>query len=427
MHAAGRKKVAEIIESGLHGYDIKNIGVACAPILRESYIDSKEYSAICEKHIYDYFRELYNADHIWTDKDIALLRESVSIFPNVLDIPESIIPNIACRYISDYVAAHIDDIGIDAVKTMIDRLLPSLNCRTSDFRNCYAQCLDRYLEHFVSKSEIGDDDMNFLASYISEFQYEKDEISKSRFFEDLTNLVLCRLVHIDSAEKMQEYVESVVKSFNIGFELLKSRAVVYFDGLVDDIIEDGVITEEEEMRIRLFLSIFDLSQEDVDKHKKYEKFVQLLILQKVKAGERPDCFKLIAVPVVLGKTEYLIWGHRNVSLYRTKVRKEYVGGSSGVSVRVCKGVYYRAGAYKGQAVERKYMECVGEGILIYTNKNIIFYCTEKSVKIPYRKIISLIPYSDGFEIHKDGANAKPFLFENADSWFIINLLASIDI
>lgn len=57
----------------------------------------------------------------------------------------------------------------------------------------------------------------------------------------------------------------------------------------------------------------------------------------------------------------------------------------------------------------------------------IFYCTEKSVKIPYRKIISLIPYSDGFEIHKDGANAKPFIFENADSWFIINLLASIDI
>lgn len=49
----------------------------------------------------------------------------------------------------------------------------------------------------------------------------------------------------------------------------------------------------------------------------------------------------------------------------------------------------------------------------------------KRIKIPYKKIIGATPYSDGIEIHRDGANAKRLTMQGFDPWFVMNLLSMI--
>ena len=51
--------------------------------------------------------------------------------------------------------------------------------------------------------------------------------------------------------------------------------------------------------------------------------------------------------------------------------------------------------------------------------------TFECIKIPYKKIIGVNPYSDGIEIHRDGATAKRLTMQGFDPWFLMNLLSMI--
>ena len=53
----------------------------------------------------------------------------------------------------------------------------------------------------------------------------------------------------------------------------------------------------------------------------------------------------------------------------------------------------------------------------------MFYSQQKSVKVPFNKIVGITPYSDGIEVHKDGANQKRMTMQGFDPWFIMNLLS----
>ena len=91
-----------------------------------------------------------------------------------------------------------------------------------------------------------------------------------------------------------------------------------------------------------------------------------------------------------------------------------------------KGVYYHTGRPKGHPIEHKYMEKVAVGDLYVTNQNLIFYSTEKGLKIPFKKLVGITPYSDGIEVLKDG-NSKRMVFQGFDSWFIVNLLSMVTV
>ena len=109
------------------------------------------------------------------------------------------------------------------------------------------------------------------------------------------------------------------------------------------------------------------------------------------------------------------------------IEKEFVGRHGGFSFKIIKGVYYRTGQSKGHPIEHSYMDMVGIGQLIITNQNIFFYSQTKSVKIPLKKIIGIVPYSDGVEIQKDGTNSRRMVFQGFDCWFIMNLISQINI
>lgn len=222
-------------------------------------------------------------------------------------------------------------------------------------------------------------------------------------------------------------VKQIMQNSFISKSLLDNDLCSVFDEVVERYLEDGVIDVEEQKIIARFIQYSSISQAQLNQNRSLEKVLQSQVLQNILVGNPPSPRITINgdFPFLLAKNEDLVWLSRNITLYEQKVRKEYVGRSQGVSVRICKGVYYRIGGFKGKPIETSYMQCIGVGSVCLTTKHIYFSSQEKSLKIPYSKIISAESYSNGVGIQQEGANKRPVFFEGLNSWFTYNVIANM--
>ncbi len=186
-------------------------------------------------------------------------------------------------------------------------------------------------------------------------------------------------------------------------------------------LEDGIIEEAEEEQIGDFIEQSTITRATLQNSQAYQKFVQSLILRDIKEGQKVERLKINNLPLLLGKNEFPIWIFQEVNAYEEKTGRKHVGGSRGTNIRICKGVYYRIGATKGQSVEYQYQNFLGNGHLIITNKN-FYFIGVKQLKLPIAKILTYEPYSDGIILVKDGANPKPYTFVGFDPWFVVNAI-----
>ncbi|MBD5205648.1 MAG: hypothetical protein HDS84_04665 [Bacteroidales bacterium] len=200
-----------------------------------------------------------------------------------------------------------------------------------------------------------------------------------------------------------------------------------FDSAIEKYLDDGIIDAKEEGTVARFIQFSELPQHLLNANKSLERVVQSKVIQELLNGQIPAPKITISgnFPFLLGKNEHMLWLFRDVTLQMQKVRRETVGRTRGVSVRVCKGVYYRTGGFRGRPVETTYMQHIGTGSVCLTDKNLYFHCPEKTLKIPFSKILSLDPYSNGLGVQKDGANDKPMFFENLNSWFCYNVISNL--
>jgi hypothetical protein len=195
---------------------------------------------------------------------------------------------------------------------------------------------------------------------------------------------------------------------------------------VDGAFEDGVLTEEEESNLVEIQSHFEFSQKELDKKGAYTKVVKGVVLRELLNGKLPEKFvPNFNHPLNLQKDEKLVWLFQDVQCYELKTRRHYEGGSKGFSVRIAKGLYYRAGAFRAHPVETTEVVLVDTGILAFTNKHLYFAGGTKSFRVPYKKIVSFEPYSDGIGIQRDTATAKPQTFVTGDGWFTYNLAMNL--
>ena len=195
----------------------------------------------------------------------------------------------------------------------------------------------------------------------------------------------------------------------------------------ENFMKDGILTDNEEGLIRSYASAFSLPIDNLPaKYKDTDlaKMGQMTVLKNFARGIMPSTF--VQLPVLLGKTESLLWTYNGVTFYQEKIERETVRNSGGFSFKVAKGVYYHTGRSKGHPVEHKYMEKVAVGDLYVTNQNLIYYSAEKAVKISYKKLVGITPCSDGIEVLKDG-NSKRMVFQGFDSWFVVNLLSMVSV
>jgi hypothetical protein len=227
------------------------------------------------------------------------------------------------------------------------------------------------------------------------------------------------------AARFRELAEEIARTHHVGKDEFRQLAVKGISDLIDAALADHMITVAEEQRIDELREEFGLSGAALGAVA--HKLVKAEILRDLDYGRIPRRVNLEGeCPINLQRGERIIWIFNGVSYQTVRSRTQYVGASHGVSLRIMKGVYYRVGAHKGERVQTPYLSEEGRGDLAVTDRAVYFLSPGKVVKIPATKIVSIKPYSDGIEIIRDAATAKPQFFLLDDAWFAANLISRLN-
>lgn len=189
---------------------------------------------------------------------------------------------------------------------------------------------------------------------------------------------------------------------------------------------NDMISDSDQQKIDDYVNYLQLPVNNLPvkyQNSEISKLGQVSILKNLQRGIFPS--NSMPAPIMLGRGETIIWTYNGVTMYQEKTVKEYGGRRSGWSFRVMKGVTYHMGGTKIKPIEHTFMDNKGNGTLYITNKHLIFQGATAAQKIPYSKMIGVTPYSDGIEVHRDGANAKRLTFQGFDSWFLMNVISYV--
>jgi hypothetical protein len=211
---------------------------------------------------------------------------------------------------------------------------------------------------------------------------------------------------------------------------------------IDAKLREGLITESDERVLLTKLAalqgepVAPLSSEltfsmlsalnDDDFGGPWLKLLKNALLRDLLSGELPHRVVITdAPPFNMTRDESFVWAFTDVGYYEHQTKRQYVGGSHGMSVRIMKGLYYRFGAYQGEVVAHDQMVHRDTGLLAITSKNLYFSGSTKRFRIALAKIAFFEPFKNGTTIQMASVSSKPQYFVTGDGWFTTNLLKNL--
>lgn len=254
------------------------------------------------------------------------------------------------------------------------------------------------------------------------FKFAHNEC-KSKYNNEINNLISFNITDLSN---IKNAVDSL--KFLQEHEIKKLLATIW-GKYVDSSMKKGILAKDNENILLKFADYFDLSQEELNIDNKFTRVSEGIALRYLSEGKCPENIQIDinSLPFNLKKGEKVVWLFNYVKYIETKTKVRYEGGSRGMSFRIAKGIYYRTGSYRGNAIKYDVNEEKDIGILLITNMHIYFSGSECSFRIPFEKIVSFTPYSDGLGVQRDAKTAKPqsfILLQNDDSVFLYNLVVN---
>jgi len=225
---------------------------------------------------------------------------------------------------------------------------------------------------------------------------------------------------------LQETARKVASASFIQEDAIRGLLVKAWGDAVHSVLEDSLLSSDEEAALDRAQQHFGWKQEDVDQNGAFTRLAKGGALRDVLEGKLPARMKVEGqLPFNFQKGEQLVWAFQGVKYYEVRTRRSYVGGYQGASVRIARGVYYRLGGFRGSPVESAETVHADTGILGVTDKHLYFTGPAKSFRVRYQKVVSFTPYSDGIGLQRDAATAKPQAFLTGDGWFTYNLVMNL--
>lgn len=225
---------------------------------------------------------------------------------------------------------------------------------------------------------------------------------------------------------LDEQARKVASISYIEERTIPNLMVNAWEAAVEGVLEDDILSPQEESSLIIAMKHFGWNQDDLNKNGAYSKLAKAGVLRDVLEGKFSTRLKVEGqLPFNFQQGEQLIWVFPNVQYYELRSRRTYVGGYQGVSIRVMRGVYYRTGGFRGNPVDTTEVALAGTGAFAITDKHLYFSGGAKAFRIPYKKIVSFTPYSDGIGIQRDATTAKPQTFVTGDGWFTYNLIVNL--
>ncbi len=206
----------------------------------------------------------------------------------------------------------------------------------------------------------------------------------------------------------------------------RSVLVQGFEAAIEEVLEDRMLSVDEEGAMLRYANHFGFQPADLDASGGYSNLAKAAVLREVAEGVVPKRMAFDGpTPFNLMKSEQLVWVISDVDYYETRVRRIRQGTSHGLSIRVARGLYYRPGVFRSEAIEREETNLADIGVLGFTTKHLYFHGPNKRFRIRYDKIVSFEPYADGLGVMRDAQTAKPQSFRTGDGWFAYNLVVNL--
>ena len=236
---------------------------------------------------------------------------------------------------------------------------------------------------------------------------------------------------IDSFKKKEDFVKLKPKLEKIAHEnfiddllLTKISAYVYKQ-IAEACIDQAKWSVEVEEILYKFQDAFSPDTQHLVLWGVPSKVRNAMIIHSLERGVIPyeDTADGISVGILFQRGEKPVYNHLGASLFQQVTRTHYRGGHAGFSFRVARGLYFRSGGFRGEPVSTTEMKEIDYGDVVITDKNFYFKSPAKSLRIPFTKIISLEPYSDGLGIQTDGARSQTMIMQGVNGWFMYNMIS----
>lgn len=242
---------------------------------------------------------------------------------------------------------------------------------------------------------------------------------------EINDLLLAAAKGKLAASVAEKDVRTIVHDSRIDRATFMQAALKCLEQAIEMALDDGLLSREEESTLAEYVERYSLDKEQLSRNQSYLRLVKAAILRDLLEGKVPTRATFdMTIPVNFQKSEQLIWLFQNAEYLQPRTHTTYQGRSSGVSLRVMKGVYYRTGMFTGNPIKTTEIATIDRGILAVTNKHLYFVGTVKSLRIPFSKIIAFQPYSDAIAVGRDGI-AKQDIFKIDDGWFGYNLVSRL--
>lgn len=158
--------------------------------------------------------------------------------------------------------------------------------------------------------------------------------------------------------------------------------------------QDGVVTDGE---MALIQQIVQLTQ--VPSNQLGDIMATFYLQRKMYEVSQGKLTPITVNGVNLLTGEHAFWSE-SVTLYEERVvRREMVGRSQGVNIRIMRGVSYRIGGSRGQSMPVYGDVPIASGALILTNQRVIFKGDKKSIALQWHDVIGIDPYTNAITIH----------------------------
>lgn len=229
-----------------------------------------------------------------------------------------------------------------------------------------------------------------------------------------------------SVEDLESRLRHIAEPNYVPESGVREAIIAGWEEAIERLLEDGgKLAAPEEARLLHYRSRHDLAPAELDQRGAFSRFLQGVVLREMDDNALTERLDRRLYPFNFQRTEKLVWVFPDTEYFEDKKRREYVGGSRGVSVRVAPGVYYRMGGHRGRSVESIETVLVGSGLMAVTTRHIYFSGGGRNFRVRHDRIVTIEPFSDGVIIHRDAATALPQAFKTGDGLFTYRLLMGV--
>jgi hypothetical protein len=189
---------------------------------------------------------------------------------------------------------------------------------------------------------------------------------------------------------------------------------------VRDALADDVWTEQMDVHFAKLASALGIHPGDLA-HRNFALWEEVVVA-RINDG-RPLHDERAPLMTQPGETAYATFP---VALMKEVVDRELRGGSSGVSIRIAKGVRYRVGQVRAHSVVvGTHLEAQDSGHLVVTDRRAVFMGTKKTLEFRRDKLVGLAQYADGLRLNVSNRQAASlFRFAEGSSPTIAAALLS---